>query len=100
MDYINFIELSDEEKYCIVESLARTGSVNEAREEFNKGHKTKIEGSTVVKVASHYRAEIGKLKKALYNEEFSDIDIASLRNRLNKLDEIYEVAIQQIEVGA
>lgn len=98
MNYTDYSELTDEHKFIIVDAVVRTRSVIEAQKEVNSGNEIQIETSTIMRVAKEYQKEIASLK-TLYSDNFSDIKIANLRNRLEKLEAIYEKGVSEVEVG-
>lgn len=98
MNYTDYSQLTDEHKFIIVDAVVRTRSVVEAQKEVNSGNSIQIETSTVMRVAKDYQKEIASLK-TLYSDNFSDIKIANLRDRLEKLQKIYDIGTTEVEVG-
>lgn len=87
-----YSSLTEDQKYFIIDNLARSTPVDQVQDKFNKFFIGKsISGELVFQVALTHKTDLEKLKEQ-YNINFSDIPIANVRNELKMLEEIYDLA--------
>lgn len=93
-------KLTEEEKFLIIDSFARTKNVAEVKKEFNSlvGSGRRIDGPVILAVAKERKEELTILRKQ-YDATIDDIPIASLRKRLQMLTVIHEAAMEEKVIG-